>query len=106
MTDTLKSSIQRDSEGFHILVETEDINFSEFKKAKILYYIVEIHSRKSSDIGIMADEIDGVQHPIKFDSYSKAKVSASKLQEQLGEESHWFTKIISKEKDIVSSEEQ
>ena len=40
MTDTLKSSIQKDSEGFHILVETEDINFSEFKKAKILYYIV------------------------------------------------------------------
>jgi len=106
MSDKIKSSIQKDSEGYHILVETEIINFSALKKEKILYYIVEIHSTESSDVGIIAEEIDGIQHPIKYDSFSKAKYSAGKLEEQLGKDTHWFTKIISKEEDIVSSEEQ
>jgi len=96
-----KASVQVDEEGLHILVETEVIDFSELRKKEIImYYIVEIHSTESSEIGIMAEELDGVQHPLKFDSFSKARVKASLLEEQFGKNSHWYTKIISVEDEV------
>ncbi len=94
MSDELNWSIK----STHVLVETEVVSFEKIKKENKMtevYYLVEIHSTQSDEIGLMCDEVDGVQHPTKFDSFSKARVQAAKLEEQLGK-SRWFTKIISK----------
>lgn len=94
MSDELTWSIK----SIHVLIETETVDFKKLKeevKMTEVYYLVEIHSIESDEIGLMCDEIDGVQHPTKFDSFSKARVQAAKLEEQLGK-SRWFTKIISK----------
>jgi ATP-dependent RNA circularization protein (DNA/RNA ligase family) len=68
----------------YILVETETINLADLRNAELrMYYIVEIHDVDSDDIGCIMKEIDGEMQPVKYDTFSKAKVQAALIAKDL-----------------------
>lgn len=84
--------------SFHkecILVETDTIDLTELRKGKIsiMYYIIEIHNTENDDIGVLMHDEAGEQVITKFDSWSKAKVQAGLLGNQL--QPNLSTKIVS-----------
>ena len=67
-----------------ILVETDTINLADLRNVKLrMYYVVEIHDVDSEEIGCIMEEIDGVMQPVKYDTFSKAKVQAALVAKDL-----------------------
>lgn len=67
-----------------------------------MYYIIEIHNTENSDIGVLMHEEAGEQVITKFDSWSKAKVQAGLLSNQL--QPNLSTKIVSFEESNDSAD--
>ena len=68
----------------YTLVETETINLADLRNESIrMYYLVEIHDTDSDEIGCIMESVDGEMKPIKYDTFSQAKVQAAIIKEKL-----------------------
>ena len=68
----------------YVLVETEIITLADLRIEKLrMYYVVEIHDVDSEEIGCIMEEIDGTMQPVKYDTFSKAKVQAALVSKDL-----------------------
>ena len=73
--------------SFHrefILIETDVIDLTDLRNNEIrMYYLVEIHDTESEEIGCIMESVDGDMKPVRYDTFSQAKVQAAIIKEKL-----------------------
>jgi ATP-dependent RNA circularization protein (DNA/RNA ligase family) len=75
----------------YTLVETENINLADLRNESVrMYYLVEIHDTDSDEIGCIMESVDGEMKPIKYDTFSQAKVQASLIKSTLSKTQYTY----------------